>query len=79
MNKKKYTLPKVLIAIPTYEAKNYCLDAFMQNIMNFTYPKSLIEIYVADNSATNENALYIRDKYGVKTFWRDYTDMSVME
>lgn len=79
MHKKKYSLPKILIAVPTYDAKNYCLDAFMQNIANFSYPKSLIEIFVADNSATNKNALMIRDKYKVKTFWRDYTGYSLME
>jgi cellulose synthase/poly-beta-1,6-N-acetylglucosamine synthase-like glycosyltransferase len=71
MSEKKYTLPKILIAVPTYDAKNYCLDAFFQNISNFTYPKSNIDIYVADNSATNKNALFIRDKYKVKTFWKD--------
>jgi GT2 family glycosyltransferase len=75
----KYNLPKILIAVPTYDAKNYCLDAFMQNIKNFTYPKSRLEIFIADNSATNENALMIRDKYKVKTFWRDYTGYSLME
>ena len=62
----KYKLPKILIAIPTYDSKNYCLDAFMDNVKNFTYPKNLIEIYVADNSKTNENALYIRDRFEVK-------------
>ena len=72
-------LPKVLIAIPTYDSKNYCLNQFMDNIMNFTYPKSRIEIYVADNSKTNSNALYIRDKFKVKTFWKDYTDVPLME
>jgi len=76
---KKFTLPKVLICVPTYDAKNYCLDAFMDNVKNFTYPKSNIEIFVADNSRTNKNALMIRDKYKVKTFWKDYTGYSVME
>lgn len=78
-NPNKYVLPKILIGIPTYEGKNYCLDAFMNNINNFTYPKSNIEIFVADNSSSNENALMIRDKYKVKTFWKDYEGVSVME
>ena len=78
-NPNKYVLPKILIGIPTYEGKNYCLDAFMNNVNNFTYPKSNIEIFVADNSISNENALMIRDKYKVKTFWRDYEGVSVME
>ena len=73
-----YKLPKVLIAIPTYDAKNYCLNQFMDNVKNFTYPKSLIEIYVADNSATNKNALMIRDKFKVKTFWKDYSNVPLM-
>jgi len=79
MSKVKYKLPKVLIAIPTYDAKNYCLDAFFDNVRNFSYPKNLIEIYVADNSKTNENALMIRDKYKVKTFWKDYTNVPLMD
>ena len=77
--KKKFTLPKILIAVPTYDAKNYCLDAFMKNIAGFSYPKSNIEIFVADNSKTNKNALMIRDKYKVKTFWKDYGDEPVMK
>ena len=78
-NPNKYVLPKILIGIPTYEGKNYCLDAFMNNVNDFTYPKSNIEIFVADNSISNENALMIRDKYKVKTFWKDYEGVSVME
>jgi cellulose synthase/poly-beta-1,6-N-acetylglucosamine synthase-like glycosyltransferase len=78
-NPNKYVLPKILIGIPTYDAKNYCLDAFFQNISEFTYPKSNIEIFVADNSSTNKNALMIRDKFKVKTFWKDYTGVPIME
>ena len=78
-NPNKYVLPKILIGIPTYDAKNYCLDAFFQNISEFTFPKSNIEIFVADNSSTNKNALMIRDKFKVKTFWKDYTGVPIME
>jgi hypothetical protein len=78
-NPNKYVLPKILIGIPTYDAKNYCLDAFFQNISEFTFPKSNIEIFVADNSANNKNALLIRDKFKVKTFWKDYTGVPIME
>lgn len=78
-NPNKYVLPKILIGIPTYDAKNYCLDAFFKNISEFTYPKSNIEIFVADNSSTNKNALMIRDKFKVKTFWKDYTGVPIME
>jgi len=78
-NPNKFILPKILIGIPTYDGKNYCLDAFMNNVNDFTYPKSNIEIFVADNSRDNDNALMIRDKYKVKTFWKDYEGVSVME
>ena len=78
-NPNNYVLPKILIGIPTYDAKNYCLDAFMDNVRQFTFPKSNIEIFVADNSSTNKNALMIRDKYKVKTFWKDYTGVPLME
>lgn len=77
--KKKYGLPKVLIAIPTYEGKNYCLDAFLDNVRKFDYPKNKIDIYIADNSATNANARMINKKYGIKVFWKDYTGYDVFE
>ena len=76
---KKARLPKILIAIPTYEGKNYCLDEFLENISNFTYPKSRLDFYIADNSRTNENAKMINKKYGIKVFWKDYSGMSVFE
>ena len=72
-------LPKVLIAIPTYESKNYCLEAFLDNVRNFSYPKDRIDIYIADNSKDNKNALMLNKKYGLKVFWKDYTGISVME
>jgi GT2 family glycosyltransferase len=77
INKK--LVPRVLIGIPTYEGKNYCLDAFIQNISKFTYPKSRLGIYIADNSKDNKNAIMISRKYGIKCFWRDYTGYSVNE
>ena len=33
-------LPKVLICAPTASAKSYCFKAWLDNVMNFTYPKS---------------------------------------
>jgi hypothetical protein len=64
-NPNKYVLPKILIGIPTYEGKNYCLDAFMNNVNNFTYPKSNIEIFVADNSSSNERILDVTSPSGL--------------
>ena len=72
-------VPKIMIGVPTYEGKNYCLPQFMDNISKFTYPRDRIEIFVADNSTSNENALMINKKYGVKTFWKDYRDMAIWE
>ena len=78
-NQRNKYLPKIMIGIPTYEGKNYCLPQFLDNISKFTYPKDRIEIFIADNSKSNENALMINRKYGIKTFWKDYRDMSVWE
>jgi GT2 family glycosyltransferase len=79
IKEKPKKLPKILIAIPTYEGKNYCLDAFLDNVKNFSYPKSRLDFYVADNSATNENARMLNKKYGLKVFWKDYTGYTVFD
>ena len=72
-------VPKIMIGIPTYEGKNYCLSQFLDNISKFTYPRDRIELFIADNSKDNTNALMINKKYGIKTFWKDYRDLSVWE
>jgi len=74
-----YKLPKILIGVPTYDAKNYCLDAFVHNLKNLDYPKNKIEIYFADNSKDNKNALMINKKYGIKCFWKDYGNCTLFE
>ena len=64
MNKvSRKILPKILIGVPTYDGKNYCLPQFLENISKFTYPKERLAIYVADNSIDNKNALMINKKY----------------
>lgn len=77
--KKRVKLPKILIAIPTYEGKNYCLEPFLNNLSNFSYPKDRLDYYIADNSATNENARMLNKKYGFKVFWKDYSDYEMFE
>ncbi len=77
--KAKGRLPKILIGIPTYDGKNYCLEPFLDNLSKFTYPKNRIEYFIADNSATNENARMINKKYGIKVFWKDYSDYTVFD
>lgn len=41
-------IPKVLIACPISERKSYCIDAFLEHITNFTYPRKTF--YFSDNS-----------------------------
>jgi hypothetical protein len=72
-------LPKVLIATPTYEGKNYCLPQFIQNVLNFTYPKSRVDFMIFDNSATPDNAKMISKKYGVNCHWKDYAGCTIIE
>ena len=38
-------LPKVLIAAPTASAKSYCFKAWLDNVMNFTYPNFDIRLF----------------------------------
>ena len=72
-------MPKVLVATPTYEGKNYCLPQFINNVSNFTYPKQCFDFVIFDNSATNANAKYINKEFGVKVVWKDYTGMTIIE
>ena len=78
MNRNKL-VPKVMIGIPTYDEKNYCLPQFLDNISKFSYPKDRIELFIADNSKDNKNALMFNKKYGIKAFWKDYSDMTLWE
>jgi hypothetical protein len=71
--------PKILIATPTYEGKNYCLAEFMDNVASFTYPRQFCKFVVFDNSATPANAEYISKKYKVDVVWKDYAGTTVIE
>jgi len=72
-------IPKILIATPTYEGKNYCLPEFIDNVAKFTYPKSRFDFMIFDNSATPKNAEYINKKFGVKVHWKDYSGTTIIE
>ena len=52
--------PKILIAAPQADVKNYCFVEWLDNIRKFSYPESRIDIFLADNSQTTDNANYIR-------------------
>lgn len=52
--------PKILVCCPTAQAKNYCFESWIENVMNFTYPN--FDICMFDN--TNDsglNATYLND------------------
>jgi hypothetical protein len=72
-------IPKVLVATPTYEGKNYCLEQFIANVNSFTYPRAKMDFVIFDNSATNANAKMINSKHGIKVVWKDYTGMGIIE
>jgi hypothetical protein len=52
--------PRVLVACPTAQAKDYCVDDFIKQIKSFTYP--LYDCFLVDNS---------KDKDHVKMFWKN--------
>jgi cellulose synthase/poly-beta-1,6-N-acetylglucosamine synthase-like glycosyltransferase len=72
-------IPRVLIATPTYEGKNYCLEQFIANVNSFTYPRAKMDFVIFDNSATNANAKMINSKFGIKVVWKDYSGMGIIE
>ena len=49
---------RVLVAMPTADKKDYCVDEFIEQIKTFTYP--LYDIFVLDNS---------KDPKHVQKFW----------
>lgn len=53
-------LPKILIAAPTSDKKDYCFDEWADNVLSFTYPNSTI--LLVDNSHNEEYYYKILDK-----------------
>jgi hypothetical protein len=60
-----YRTPKVLVAAPQASVKNYCFLDWYLNIKKFSYPENSIDIFLADNSDTEENAKLI-ESFGIK-------------
>jgi len=56
--------PKVLIAAPQNEIKNYCWKEWTDRVNNLTYPN--YDVFIADNSDTPENINLIK-KHGYHT------------
>jgi hypothetical protein len=62
---KQILMPRILITAPQHESKMYAWDRYIENIRNFTYPKDRIEVFIADNSNSNENTKKLLS-YGIK-------------
>ena len=60
--------PKVLLACPTSEAKEYCQEDWIRNVKGFSYPKDRFDIMLVDNSPTDKNYKKI-SSYGIKAHW----------
>ena len=53
---------KILVCAPTAAAKNYCFDAWLENVMGFTYPNFIIRLF--DNTEDHgANARLLNQKY----------------
>lgn len=64
----KSKIPKILVAAPQADIKNYCFLDWYLNIKKFLHPESHIDIFLADNSDTEENAKYI-ESFGIGVKW----------
>ena len=67
MESKKNKLPKILVGAPTFEGKNYCFSDWIENVKSFTYGN--YDIFLADNSETEENSKMYKSKYGIECEW----------
>lgn len=57
--------PRILVAAPQADIKNYCFLDWLININRFTYNKNCLDIYLVDNSETDKNAKFI-ESLGIK-------------
>lgn len=55
-----YSKPKILVAAPQASVKNYCFLDWYLNIKRLSYPDALIDVFLADNSDTKDNAEFIK-------------------
>ena len=52
--------PKILIAAPQHESKNYCWDLWAERVKSLTYPN--YDVFISDNSPTKDNLKIIKSK-----------------
>tara|TARA_R110000803_G_scaffold133104_1_gene200319 strand:+ start:893 stop:1600 length:708 start_codon:yes stop_codon:yes gene_type:complete len=73
-----YSLPKILIAAPQSDAKNYCFLDWVLNISSFSYPKDRIEIFLADNSESITN-IQLLDRLGISSVYIPKNGRGIVE
>lgn len=59
-SKNRHPFPKILVAAPTHESKNYCWEQWSDRIQNLTYPN--YDVFLADNSLNKNNKELIEKK-----------------
>ena len=59
-------IPRILIAAPTSEKKNYCFLKWLSCVRQIDYPKDRMEVMLVDNSSTYEYVEHLR-KLGITT------------
>jgi hypothetical protein len=53
--------PRILVAAPQSDVKNYCFVEWVMNVRRFIYPNDKIDILLCDNSKTEDNVSKIRN------------------
>jgi hypothetical protein len=67
--------PKVLIGVPTYAGKNYCLDEFIESLWLLNKDGFSCHVLIVDNTDDGgANAKYIHELSGFETHHLDVTD-----
>ena len=73
-----FKLPKILIAAPQSDVKNYCFIDWVLNVNRISYPKDRIGILLVDNSETKDNVEYIK-KFGIECIYVDKKGRGIIE
>jgi len=74
----KSDTPRILVAAPQADLKNYCFLDWYLNIKKFLYPESHIDIFLADNSDTEENSKFI-ESFGIGVKWIPKNGRGIIE
>lgn len=56
------TIKKILVAAPTARAKNYCFKAWIENVLQFTYPN--YDVFLSDNTDDKgANVIWLEQRF----------------